>query len=278
MARIRSQHPGQWTDEDFVEMSIMARLLCLGIRNEADDYGCFEWKPKRLKMRLLPADSCDVDELLSEMEQCNQIKSYEVDGKKYGAIRNFCKYQRPKKPNSFCPLNPELNEYIGLDTEEVEIVSEPVPDKGGSASEITQAEGRKVGRKEGRKVIKEKSNKKEISLFDGKSVDDHFEEFWKKYPSGPPGRKGSKEKTKQAYLKAIAQKGSPEPGSMTRQAVAYGHYREHTPEYVKGCIAWLNADGHLEHWKGQDQGGQRDNGFSEALNKIQERIEEGVVA
>ena len=31
MARIRSLHPGQWTDEAFVQCSAFARLLALGL-------------------------------------------------------------------------------------------------------------------------------------------------------------------------------------------------------------------------------------------------------
>lgn len=54
MARIRSTHPGQWTDEGFISCSPLARLLCLGIRNGADDQGIFEWKPATLNLRLLP--------------------------------------------------------------------------------------------------------------------------------------------------------------------------------------------------------------------------------
>ena len=56
MPRIRSVHPGQWTDENFVSCRPTARLLALGLRNEADDQGIFEWKPLTLKMRLFAAD------------------------------------------------------------------------------------------------------------------------------------------------------------------------------------------------------------------------------
>lgn len=114
MSRIRSIHPGQWTDEDFVACSAMARLLALGIRNEADDQGVFEWKPVTLKMRLLPADNVDVDELLAELVETKHIKRFEHDGKSFGAVRNFRKYQKPKKPNSVHVLPDELRTYVGL--------------------------------------------------------------------------------------------------------------------------------------------------------------------
>lgn len=67
MARIRSIHPGQWSDEDFVCLSFPARLLALALRNLADDHGIFEWKPRTIKMQLFPADNIDMEPLLSEL-------------------------------------------------------------------------------------------------------------------------------------------------------------------------------------------------------------------
>ena len=135
MARIRSTHPGQWTDEDFVECSPLARLLCLGLRNEADDKGIFEWKPKGMKMRLLPADNADVDGLLAELVANNQIKGFEHQGKKYGAIRNFRKYQSPKTPNDVYPIPDDFRIYVGLKAKKKGTTSENGTDKDGPISE-----------------------------------------------------------------------------------------------------------------------------------------------
>ena len=73
MARIRSIHPGQWTDEDFVSLSPFARLLAIALRNEADDQGVFEWKPVTIKIKLFPADNVDVPALLDELVAARQI-------------------------------------------------------------------------------------------------------------------------------------------------------------------------------------------------------------
>jgi replicative DNA helicase len=89
--------------EAFVGLTPYARLLFMGIWTECDDMGSFEWSPLKLKMRLLPADNIDAAELLAELQAAGAIMSYEVDGKRYGAVRNFCQYQRPKKPNSVYP-------------------------------------------------------------------------------------------------------------------------------------------------------------------------------
>lgn len=114
MSRIRSTHPQQWTDEDFVCLSFPARLLAIAVRNECDDKGIFEWKPRKLKMRLFPADNIEVEELLTELVENDQCIRYEVDGKPYGAVRNFRKYQRPKKPNDVYPITEQVRKYVGL--------------------------------------------------------------------------------------------------------------------------------------------------------------------
>jgi hypothetical protein len=104
MARIRSIHPEQWSDEQFVSCTPLARLLAIGIRNEADDNGIFEWNLFRLKVRVLPGDNCDIAELLGEITATNQVLRYEIDGKAYGLIRNFQRFQSAKKPTFKYPL------------------------------------------------------------------------------------------------------------------------------------------------------------------------------
>lgn len=117
MPRIRSIHPEFWTDEDIVEASAFARLLLIGLGIQADDKGIFPWKPKTLKMRCLPGDDVDVSELLVELEGLGLIMSYEMEGKKWGAIKNFRKHQRPKSPNDLHPITEKARAYVGLISE-----------------------------------------------------------------------------------------------------------------------------------------------------------------
>ena len=98
MGRIRSVHPDQWTDADFDSCPHLARLLALAVRNVADDNGMFPWKSQELRWQLLPADDCDVAELLSELESSGQIVRFEADGRAFGMVRNFTRYQSPCMP------------------------------------------------------------------------------------------------------------------------------------------------------------------------------------
>lgn len=67
MAKIRGVKPETWTDEKFVSVSPLARLLFIGMWNHACDNGHIDNSPMQLKMRILPADNCDVEALRDEL-------------------------------------------------------------------------------------------------------------------------------------------------------------------------------------------------------------------
>jgi uncharacterized phage protein (TIGR02220 family) len=117
------------TAEAFVSLSFPARRFLILLWTECDDQGSFEWKPKQLKMELLPADSIDIEELLCELVEWNCVMQYEMNGKQYGAVRNFCRYQRPKKPNAIFPQSEAVKAYCCCGS------SEPVGNQYGTGGE-----------------------------------------------------------------------------------------------------------------------------------------------
>jgi len=129
MARIRSLLPGVYTDEAWSSVSIPARWLAGGILTEADDNGVFEWKPLQLKMRIYPADNVDIVALLAELEAAGIVRRFEADGKALGALKNFCKYQRPRKPKAWFPLPANLEAFVALGCRAVPQKSEPDDDE-----------------------------------------------------------------------------------------------------------------------------------------------------
>lgn len=114
MARIRSIHPGLATDEEFVSLTPFARIFAILLLCECDDQGVFEWKPLGLKMRIFPADDVDVTKLLAELVAANKVREYDCGGRRYGAVRNFRKFQRPQKPKAIHPLPDDMASYVGL--------------------------------------------------------------------------------------------------------------------------------------------------------------------
>lgn len=114
MARIRSVHDGLFTDERFASVSPLARLLFVGIGNLAYDDGVFNWAPIAFKMKILPADNCDIVALLSELEAVDLVRRHTIAGREVGTIRNFVVWQRPKSPNSSGVMTAEMREHVGF--------------------------------------------------------------------------------------------------------------------------------------------------------------------
>ena len=179
MARIRSVHPGLWTDERFVTVSRDARLLMIGLWGECDDKGAFEWKPLQIKMRLCAGDDVTlaaINEWLAELEGANLARRYTIGGTEYGAVRNFCKWQRPKKPNDLFPMPPEFRTYCGYGASETESGSEPDAIKPGPGSPPVPNQSPTGGEKppqrkeEGGKEGGRGEEKKETSLRDAKKA------------------------------------------------------------------------------------------------------------
>jgi hypothetical protein len=118
MARIRSVHPGLASDEAYMSMSMTAKAAWPLLWTECDDHGAFEWKPIVLKARIFPADNVDFEDVLSELERLDCIKMVEVGGKQIGFVRNFVRYQRPKKPSYKHDIPPQVRNYIGLNNDD----------------------------------------------------------------------------------------------------------------------------------------------------------------
>jgi hypothetical protein len=73
MPKIRGIKPDFWTDKNIVSLSPLARLLYVGMWNFAADCGHLEDEPIELKMRILPVDNCDIDELINELDKGGRI-------------------------------------------------------------------------------------------------------------------------------------------------------------------------------------------------------------
>jgi hypothetical protein len=168
MARIRSIHPALFTDEAFMSLSLLARVVLPGLWTECDDQGLFAWKPLTLKARLLPADNADMGAVLAELAAGGFICAFEHGGKPFGAVRNFRKFQRPKKPSHVHHLPERLRAYVGLE------ISPPVPDLFPSEGEIAPQ------REDG----EEEEGKGEEQTLSAEADGVAFEEFWKAY--APP--------------------------------------------------------------------------------------------
>ena len=99
MARIRTIKPEFWTDEKIVQVSFPARLLFIGLWKFADDSGNLENSPVQIKMRILPADSVSVPELIQELVAIGLLREYSVNNKNYLNICGFTSHQVINNPS-----------------------------------------------------------------------------------------------------------------------------------------------------------------------------------
>lgn len=149
MARIRSIHPGLFTDADFVKMSDAAQIFYVGLLTEADDFGAFKWEPVELKMRIRGASLQPVEPLLEELVQAQRVVRYQHDGRYYGLIRNFTKYQSPKSPKAKYFIPPDYRKFAGSSNENGEKEPDEPTMFPPNGEKSPQREGRGVGEEDG---------------------------------------------------------------------------------------------------------------------------------
>lgn len=107
----RKMHASFFTD---VELARAERLSCLpprslrlvfaGLWVHADDAGRFEWDSMLLRAHIVPFDpdlgEPEVERILDCLVAGGWVRPYEVDGRRYGEIRNFTRYQVKPRPGA----------------------------------------------------------------------------------------------------------------------------------------------------------------------------------
>jgi hypothetical protein len=230
MARIRSVHPGLFTDEHYAVLSLAGRELLKGLWTESDDQGVFEWKPVSIKMRIFPLDTVDVPALLSELEK-HWIMKFEVDGRAYGACRNFCKYQRPQKPKHVHPLPVEHHAFVRLGYKS-RGAEQDAAEQGGSGTSPVSEENEYGTDKRKPGQMEEGGGKRKRN---GSSEPDGFEAFYQAYP-----KHEGRGKAKAAYVAALKKT---DAATLLQAAQAFRRKQEgENPKYIPLPASWLSAE------------------------------------
>lgn len=100
MSRIRTIKPEFFSSEQIASCSRDARLLFIGMWNFCDDAGIHPASYMRIKMEVLPADSCSVDDVkqwVDELIQNNLLREYIADKKSYWQVTGW-HHQKIDKP------------------------------------------------------------------------------------------------------------------------------------------------------------------------------------
>lgn len=108
--RIRQIKPGIMSNEDIAELGPYAYILFTGLWMIADREGRLENRPRRIKALVMPlwdaVSSKDVENLLEKLCGNGMLHAYEMDGKAYIAISNWCDHQRPDPRESQSQIPP----------------------------------------------------------------------------------------------------------------------------------------------------------------------------
>ena len=99
MARIRTIKPDFFRHELLQELEsqygkLKPMLVFVGLWTLCDKNGVFEWRPRQLKLDILPFVDFSMQDTLQLLEKYAFVVGYEVDGKQYGIIPSFNNHQR----------------------------------------------------------------------------------------------------------------------------------------------------------------------------------------
>lgn len=99
MARIRTVKPEFFRHEGLQDLEAAnvgkyPMLVFEGLWGHCDKAGRFEWRPRTLKLDILPFLPFDMAETLGLLADAGFIERYEVGGKAYGLVKSFAEHQR----------------------------------------------------------------------------------------------------------------------------------------------------------------------------------------
>lgn len=99
MARIRSHKPSIFRHEELQDLEAAnpgasCMLVFMAVWGHCDNQGVFEYRPRQLKLDILPFLPFDMAATLRLLVDAGFIRVFEAGGKQYGFIASFCGHQR----------------------------------------------------------------------------------------------------------------------------------------------------------------------------------------
>ena len=215
MARARNIKPGFFTNAELLDCQPLARLLFAGLWCEADRRGILEDRPKTLKIKILPGDNCDVDQLLNELAANGFVVRYQIGEFRGLYLPSFGKHQNPhvkEMPSSL----PAPDEYWAS------TMLAPDEHHASPADSLLLIPDSPIPHPDSLITDTPKPPRVQYSS--------EFEEFWSAYPSG----NGVKSKSYDQWRKVKDERDA----IMTGLAKWHQSDRWHNG-YVKACEIWL---------------------------------------
>lgn len=119
MARKRMIDPSMWINEDFGTLSILSKLVFIGLFSNADDEGRGKASPAYIKAVLFPYNDdlriADIEKALLEISSKMSVIFYSCNENKYYTLTSWNTFQKIDKPtDSKIPSYDETNPNIRL--------------------------------------------------------------------------------------------------------------------------------------------------------------------
>src|SRR4051812_39113605 len=94
MARIRTVKPEFFRHEKLQELGALSMLIFEGLWTQCDKAGRFAWKPRLLKLDILPFITFDMEKELDKLAESFFVIKYEHEKEFFGVIPTFGDHQR----------------------------------------------------------------------------------------------------------------------------------------------------------------------------------------
>jgi hypothetical protein len=106
------KHSGLYDAE--VETGLPLRLAFAGLWTCCDREGRFKWRPRELKLDVLPYDECDFEAVLNSLEAAGFIVRYEVGGDQFGVVPTFLNHQHinQREAQSMLPNQKDTQSHV----------------------------------------------------------------------------------------------------------------------------------------------------------------------
>lgn len=233
MARIRTIKPEFFKHEGIFdaeqETGLPLRLAFAGLWTQCDREGRFAWRPRQLKVDILPYDELDFLRVLDALATRGFIVKYASDGREFGFIPSWHRHQVINNRETASVL-PEPSEFIA--------VSDACATRASRDGHAGKAE--RKGKE--RNIYSRKMDLRASEPPHGDTVEQEFTNtFWPAYP-----RKVDRKDALSAFLKA-RKKVSLE--AIMKALEAYSRETSKADKrFIRHAARWLNA----ESWENGD--------------------------
>lgn len=218
VARKRMIDPNIWQSEDFSKLSLLAKIVFIGMFSNADDHGYGRAKPSYLKSIIFPYEEnmriSEMDKTLNEIASSMSVVFYLDDENEYYSLMNWSKWQRVDRPTpSRIPALSDNSTIIrrSLDDCSTNARRSLVPS-----------------------IVKDSIDKIRLDKI---NIDQYFESFWSCYP-----KKIGKGKAKEKFI-ILANNNDPE--TIIKGASAYAEWcnrNQQEPQFIPHPTTWLNQE------------------------------------